>query len=281
MKSNKTSAKNSKVLKDIVDELKWKELVSNVEDKIEEVLGREVNIDLSSLKIEYKRDEQNAVNTAITAKAEEKAKEFICPRIPNWIGPDHLTIIGVIGIIITALGFVLGFSNRLWIIAIPIGLIINWFGDSFDGSIARYRKRTRPNYGYYIDKIVDAVVIIILSLGIGLSGFVKIEIALLFAVMYLGLMLHVDLVVHVENKSQNSFGFVGPTEVRLLGILLSIVMFFLPVNYYDIYGHFLTQYDLVLLGVAIIMFFTLLISIIMKGIQLNREDTKDWDTKKS
>jgi phosphatidylglycerophosphate synthase len=273
----KKATENFKTLREMLDERKWNEFVSNVEGKLEEILGKEVKMDFSNLKIEYKRDEQNAINTGITAKAEEKSKEFICPRIPKCIGSDHLTIIGVIGIIITAVGFILGFFNRYWIIAIPIGLIINWFGDSFDGSIARYRKRTRPNYGYYIDKIVDAVVLMILALGIGLSGFVKIEVALLFLAMYLGLMLHVDLVTHVENKSQNSFGLVGPTEIRILGIFASIVMFFMPINYYNILGHSLTQYDFVFLGVSIIMFLILLVSIIKEGIKLNKEDTKDWN----
>ena len=276
-RKNRPIPKNFKSLRELIDDSKWNEFSSNIEEKLEEILGKEVKIDLSNLKIEYKRDQQDAINTAITANVEEKSKEFICPRIPKWIGPDHLTVLGVIGALIVAIGFILGFVNRFWIIAIPIGLIINWFGDSFDGSIARYRKRTRPNYGYYIDKIVDAIVLMVLSLGMGLSGFVKIEISLLFLVMYLGLMLHVDLVVHVENKAQNSFGLVGPTEIRILGILISIVMFFMPINYYDIYGHWLTQYDFVLLGIAIIMFLILIISIIKEGIKLNKEDTKDWN----
>jgi phosphatidylglycerophosphate synthase len=267
-----------KKLKDILDEKKWEEVISNVEEKIEEVLGTDVEIDLSSLKVDYKRDEQDAVNTAITANIEEKSKEIICPRIPQWIQPDHLTAIGVIGMILTSIGFIFGFLNRIWLILVPIGLVINWFGDSFDGSIARYRKRTRPNYGYYIDKIVDAVVVIIFALGVGLSGFVKIEIALLLATMYLAMMLHVDLIVHVENKAQNSFGLFGPTEVRIIGIVVAIIMFFLPIKYYDIYGHFLTQYDFVVFGVSVIMFLILLVSIYRKGVELHKRDIKRWET---
>ncbi len=270
---NNTSFKR---LKDLLDEKKWEEFIENIEDRVEEILGREVKIDLSSLKIEYKRDQQDAVNTAITAEIEEKAKEYICPRIPQWIGPDHLTFIGIVGVFITSVGYVLGFINRYWLLLIPLGLIINWFGDSFDGSIARYRKRTRPNYGYYIDKIVDAVVIIIYALGIGLSGFVKIEIALLLASIYLAMMLHVDLVVYVENKSQNSYGIFGPTEIRIIGIIVAIIMFFIPVNYYDIYGHYLTQYDFAVFALSLIMFIILIVTIIKKGLQLHRRDIKNW-----
>jgi len=275
-KNNRHIEHSFKKLRDILDEKKWEEFVSNIEGKLEEVLGREVKIDLMKLKVEYKRDKQEAVNTAITANIEEKAKEFICPRIPQWLKPDHLTVIGIIGILITSIGFILGFFNRNGLSLIPLGLIINWFGDSFDGSIARYRKRTRPNYGYYIDKIIDAVVVIILALGIGLSGFIKIEIALLFASVYLALMLHVDLIVHVENKSQNSFGIFGPTEIRIIGILESIAMYFIPVQYYTIYDHFLTQYDFLLLGLAMLMFIILLFSIVRKGIMLHKQDIKNW-----
>ncbi len=263
-------------LKDVLDEKKWEEFIDNIEDRVEEILGREVEIDLSSLRIEYKRDEQDAVNTAITANAEEKAKEYICPRIPEWMSPDHLTVIGVIGILISAIGFILGFFNRVWLFLVPLGLVINWFGDSFDGSIARYRKRTRPNYGYYIDKIVDSVAIIMFSLGIGLSGFVKIEIALLLAVMYLAMMMHVDLVVHVQNKAQNSFGMFGPTEIRIIGILFTMVMYFVPVTYYNIYGHYLTQYDFGVFGLSVIMFLVLIVSIFRKGIELHKQDIKNW-----
>jgi phosphatidylglycerophosphate synthase len=263
-------------LKEILGENKWNEFVDNFEKKLEEILNTEVKLDLSNLRIEYKRDEQQAINTAITSGVEEKAKEWICPRIPEWMSPDHLTIIGILGMIITAVGFVWGFFNKVGLVLLPIGLIINWFGDSFDGSIARYRKRTRPNYGYYIDKIVDAIAVIILVLGIGLSGFVKIEIALLLGLMYLSLMLHVDLIVYVENKCQNSFGLFGPTEMRILGIILSIIMYFLPVKYYDIYGHLVTQYDFLVLTISVIMFLILVISVVRKGLELNERDTKDW-----
>jgi phosphatidylglycerophosphate synthase len=277
MKNN--NGKSIKKIRDILDEERWNDFIVNIEKRLEEILGREVEIDLTGLRVEYKRDEQDAVNTAITAGIEEKAKDFICPRIPKWMKPDHLTVIGVIGILITSVGFILGFFNRTWLLLVSIGLTINWFGDSFDGSIARYRKRTRPNYGYYIDKIIDAVVVIILALGLGLSGFVKIEIALLLSSIYLAMMLHVDLIVHVENKSQNSFGMFGPTEIRIIAMAVSVLMYFIPVSYYNIYGHYLTQYDFATFGISLLMFIILLVSIVKKGRKLHKEDIKLWDMK--
>ena len=263
-------------IKNLLGETKWKETMKEIKNWMEDKKENGFSLKLGELKVEYKRDTQETVNTAITAKAEEKAKEWICPRIPEWMTSDVLTVIGVFGALISSIGFVLGFMNRNYLLLVPAGLIINWFGDSFDGSIARYRKKTRPNYGYYIDKIVDSVVVLMFALGMGLSGFIKIEIALLFACIYLALMLHVDLVVHVQNQCKNSFGWFGPTEVRIIGILLTVYMYCSDIYYFDVLGHYITQYDVVAFGGAVIMFLVLIISIIQKGIELNKQDTLDW-----
>ncbi|NLZ24256.1 hypothetical protein GX888_00705 [Candidatus Dojkabacteria bacterium] len=237
---------------------------------------KEVKEQLRKLRIEYRRDDQNAINTGITANVEEKAKEWICPRIPEWVNPDMLTLLGVFAAVMIAFGFVYGFFNRYYLILVVVGLFLHWFGDSFDGSLARYRKKTRPNYGYYIDHVVDSIALFILGLGLGLSGFVKIEIAFLFVIMYLILMIHVELVTYVQNEFKYSFGLIGPTEIRIIGVIFTIIMFFMPVKYFDVYGHYLTQYDYAVLFTSVIMFLVIIFSIITKGVELDKIDRKKW-----
>ena len=252
------------------------ELIDKIKERLNRSLEEEIKDQIRKLKVEYKRDEQNAINTGITAKAEEKAKEWICPRIPAWVNSDMLTVLGFLSSFIIATGFIFGFSNRWYLILVIVGLILNWFGDSFDGSIARYRKKTRPNYGYYIDHDVDGLVVLILGLGLGLSGFFKIEIALAFVIMYLILMIHVELITYVQNEFKYSFGLVGPTEIRIIGILLTIVMFFLPVKYFDILGYTLTQYDFFASFAVVVMGMIILFSILSKAIELDKIDRKRW-----
>lgn len=246
--------------------------------KLIESFGKDVkSFNLDDWAVKYSRGkEQKAINTAITGKIEEEAKKWICPRIPSWINSDHLTILGYIGILITSVGIIVGFANRWFITLVPLGLIINWFGDSFDGSLARYRNKGRPKYGYYIDKIVDSVAVITLALGFGLSGFFKIEIALLFACLYLALMAHVDLVTHVQGENRNAFGLFGPTEIRIIGVFFSVYMFFSKVIYLNFFNHYLTQYDIGLSVLIFLMALILFVSIVKKGIELNKIDTKDW-----
>ncbi len=252
------------------------ELIDRIKERLNRSLEDEIKDQIRKLKVEYKRDEQNAINTGITAKAEEKAKEWICPRIPAWVNPDMLTVLGFISSFIIASGYIFGFSNRWYLILVIVGLILNWFGDSFDGSIARYRKKTRPNYGYYIDHVVDSLVVLIFGLGLGLSGFFKIEIALAFVIMYLILMIHVELITYVQNEFKYSFGLVGPTEIRIIGIFLTIVMFFLPVKYFDLWGYTLTQYDFFASFAVVVMAMIILFSILSKAIELDKIDRKRW-----
>ena len=274
---NKEINRLEEKIKALLGENKWKETLQEIKKWFEERTMENFILKWGDLKVEYKRDTQDTINTAITAKAEEKAKEWICPRIPKWVSPDILTVLGIFGIGMVSAGFLMGFFNRNYLILVILGLMVNWLGDSFDGSIARYRKVTRPNYGYYIDKIVDAVVIIIFALGLGLSGYVKIEIALLLASIYLAMMLHVDLIVHVQNQCKNSFGWFGPTEIRIVGIFLTVYMYFSEVKYFDIYNHILTQHDIAVFSGSVIMFIILLVNILRKGIELNKQDTLGWE----
>jgi len=252
------------------------EFVERLREKFGRTFEEEIKKQLDKLKIQYKRDEQNAINTGLTAHAEEKAKEWICPRIPQWVNSDMLTVLGFLSSFIIAVGFILGFANRWYLLLVIIGLILNWFGDSFDGSLARYRHKTRPNYGYYIDHITDGLTITVLGLGLGLSGFVRVEIALAFIIMYLMLMMHVELVTYVENEFKYSFGLFGPTEFRIIGILLAVVMFFIPVKYFDIWGYTLTQYDLFATFAVVVMFIILISSIVSKGVELDKIDRAKW-----
>lgn len=256
------------------------EFVENLVKELDKNFDIDIRDIVQKLKVEYKRDKQDAINTGITAYPEERIKEWVCPRIPKWINSDHLTALGVFAIILVAIGFILGFQDRIYLLLVVVGLFLHWFGDSFDGSLARYRKKTRPNYGYYIDHMVDAIAIIIFALGLGISGFVRIDLALLFAIMYMALMIHVELVTFVQNKFKYSFGLIGPTEMRILGVFITIYMYLAPVKYYNVVGYYISQYDIAFLIMSGLMGVVLLFSILQKAVELDRKDREKWNSQK-
>jgi phosphatidylglycerophosphate synthase len=155
----------------------------------------------------------------LLAKPERWALQGMAKRTPLWLNSNHFTALGVIGA--TACGTAYSLSSRSadWLWLASVALVLNWFGDSLDGTLARVRKAERPRYGYYIDHIVDAYATFAIGVGLGLSPFVRIEIALLLVLAYLTMSINVYLESAVFGVFKISYGKVGPTEARLLLIV--------------------------------------------------------------
>src|SRR5262245_23245369 len=99
--------------------------------------------------------------------------------MPGWITPDRLTIIGLAGAIMAGPGYAASTRNPAFLWLASLGLLVNWFGDSLDGTLARHRRIERPRYGFYLDNAVDVVEQLIFAIGLGLSGIIYFELALL------------------------------------------------------------------------------------------------------
>jgi phosphatidylglycerophosphate synthase len=107
-------------------------------------------------------------------------------------------------------------------------LVVNWFGDSLDGTLARVRRAERPKYGYYLDHIVDAFSTVAIGIGIGLSPYVGLPLALALVVLYLTLSINVYLESQVFGVFRLGYGRIGPTEVRIILILANSLLLATP-----------------------------------------------------
>lgn len=108
----------------------------------------------------------------------------------------------------------------------------------------------------------------------GYSPFIKIETAFAFIVLYLLSEIHVLLTKSVQNIFNLSFGLLGPTELRILGIIFSLYVYFSSPRHLVIFGVDFTQYDLILIVILIIAALALIANIIQKGVELNKIDTR-------
>ncbi len=166
--------------------------------------------------------------TFLLAKPEKKLLWWIAARLPRAINSNHLTALGVLGALGSAVAYgVSGFDLR-WLWLASAGLVVNWFGDSLDGTVARVRKAERPRYGYYLDHIVDAFSTAAIGIGIGLSPFMSFPVAMLLVVLYLTLSINVYLESQVFGVFKLAYGIFGPTEARLMLIALSILFVLAP-----------------------------------------------------
>ena len=164
--------------------------------------------------------------TFLLAAPERRLLRAIAVRIPRRYRPNHLTAWGVVGATGAGVAYALSSHSAAWLWAASAMLVLNWFGDSLDGTLARVRGAERPRYGYYLDHIVDAYSTAVIGLGIGLSPFVHFGLALGLVVLYLVLSINVYLESHVFGKFKISYGKLGPTEVRLILVLSNAALWF-------------------------------------------------------
>lgn len=193
---------------------------------------------------------------------EKRALLWLAARMPAWVVPDTLTAVGLFASVLIFLGYALTtyHSGFLWLAS--FGFVLNWFGDSLDGNLARYRKIERPRYGFFIDHIIDTVSEGLVFIGLGLSPYLRFDLALIALVSYLWIATYVYLANYVNGVFRISYARMGPTEARILAVLANTVVFFIGNRVTQIsfarYSFTLTFYDIVVVifsALALILFF--------------------------
>ena len=155
-------------------------------------------------------------NNGVLAGVERRALVWMANRLPGRINSDHLTALGVAGMAVAAGGFWLGATWAEALLLVPLGLAVNWFGDSLDGTLARVRNQQRQRYGYYVDHVLDAVGILMLFAGLAASGFMTPIAALAVVAAYYLVSIEVYLATHALGRFRMSFWKLGPTELRIV-----------------------------------------------------------------
>ena len=162
--------------------------------------------------------------TFLLAGVERRVLQALALRVPRSIRSNHLTTLGILGAVGTGTAYALTRYDPAWLWVASLMLGVNWLGDSLDGTLARVRGTQRPKYGYYLDHVVDAFSTAVIGLGIGLSPYVNLGLALGLVVVYLALSINVYLESSVFGVFKISYGRLGPTEVRLLLVFLNTVL---------------------------------------------------------
>lgn len=198
------------------------------------------------------------IQTSFLNAAEKKILVWLAVIQPKWMTSDILTLIGTVGSVIAALGYVLSSRNIAFLWLSSLGFVINWYGDSLDGTLARVRNRQRPVYGYYIDHTVDCVSELLIFTGIGLSGLMHFPLAMLILVLYLMLTINVSINAHLKKEFKLTYAKMGPTEFRLIAIAVNTL--FATVRplaefsrTYELFGREITLEALDYIGIAILL----------------------------
>ena len=158
------------------------------------------------------------------AASERELLTWMCARMPHWVTPDLLTATGVIGALAVFAAYAASSFDSGWLWLAIGGYCVQWFGDSMDGSLARFRQVERPSYGYFIDHSCDGLATLLILVGMGLSPYVRLDVALIALTGYLLLSIHSFLAARVLGELRLSYFAAGPTELRLVLIALTVAM---------------------------------------------------------
>jgi archaetidylinositol phosphate synthase len=186
----------------------------------------------------------------LLAVPEKALLRWIAARLPKRILPDDLTALGVLAAIAVAVAYQLANDSIAWLWVASGMLVVQWFGDSLDGTLARVRGIERPTYGYYLDHLVDAIATAAIGIGLGLSPLMLLSIGTLIVVAYLILSINVYLESFAFGRFSIGYGYVGPTEIRLILIALNTVVALGAGLDFVIADLQLTVFDLIGLAIA-------------------------------
>ena len=162
--------------------------------------------------------------TFLLAEPERRLLRAIAARLPRWVTSDGLTVLGMVGAVGTGVAYALSTLSAAWLWVASALLVVNWLGDSLDGTLARVRRAERPRYGYYLDHIVDAFSTAAIGVGIGLSPYVDLGVALAGVVAYLVLSINIYLESQAFGVFRLGYSRIGPTEARIVLIGASVAL---------------------------------------------------------
>lgn len=182
------------------------------------------------------------LNESLTAAGEKRLLQWMALRMPRWVTSDRLTMLGLAAQIAAGAFYALARYDRRALLVVIVCIVLNWFGDSLDGTVARIRDQQRPRYGFYVDHVVDIFGSAAMMCGLGFSGMVHWQITLAMLVAFLLLAAESYLATYTLGRFEMSQGLFGPTEIRLLLILGNVALMHSPLCH--IFGRQFLLFDL-------------------------------------
>ncbi len=175
------------------------------------------------------------IHGSFLAAVEQRSLVWMAERMPRRVNSDHLTILGFAAQIATGICYALARYDRRMLLVAILCLVLNWFGDSLDGTLARVRQQQRPRYGFYVDHIIDSIGVVAMMGGLALSGYMHPVIAIGLLIGFLLLSIQSYLATYTLGEFHLSLWHFGPTELRILLIAGNLAALRWP---WVLHGHY-------------------------------------------
>ncbi|MFZ6032998.1 CDP-alcohol phosphatidyltransferase family protein [Melioribacter sp. Ez-97] len=214
------------------------------------------------------------INDILLGPLERPALKWLASKMPEFMTPDKLTLLGLFGSFLTGWSYYMTNYDKNYLWLASLGLVINWFGDSLDGTLARYRHIERPRYGFFIDHTLDSISMIFIAFGIGLSPYAQFEFVLMALLSYFLMSILVYIRTYIQGVFRLSYYKIGPTEVRVFIIILNTILYYFGAFPFLWGRRIVTVIDVAAVLLASGLFIIYVASVIIEGQKLKAEEKK-------
>lgn len=167
------------------------------------------------------------IGRSLLSRPENSLKNWAVPKIPAVIETHHLTLSTVLW---SSINILLGFFAKgnikyLWLVSLMI--VLQYLTDLFDGELGRQRETGLIKWGFYMDHFLDYVFLCSLVFVGYMISPVGLEIWYFALVVILGgYMVNSFLSFGATNEFQIYYYGVGPTEMRVVFIMINTFIIF-------------------------------------------------------
>ena len=171
------------------------------------------------------------VGYSLFGKLEQRLVKRYVATIPATIETYHITLTTILwSTALVAFGY-LAQCNIHWLWGTSVMIVAQYLTDLFDGAVGRLRGTGLIRWGYYMDHFLDYVFLCSLLIGYSFVFNDKFNTLFFILVVFGAFMVNSYLSFSATNEFKISYLKIGPTEVRLLFIIINSMLIFFHKTY--------------------------------------------------
>ncbi len=163
---------------------------------------------------------------SILFNAENKLKDKLVPLVPKSVETYHLTYTTILwSLLIVGFGFLANHHSINWLWAISLMIFFQYITDLLDGEIGRRRNTGLIKWGFYMDHFLDYIFLCSILIAYSFILPDEFKYLLFFIIALFGaFMVNSYLGFAATNEFKISYLGIGPTEVRLIFIIINTLI---------------------------------------------------------
>lgn len=156
------------------------------------------------------------------------------PKVPSWLQTQHLTLLSLVWVALIIYFSWLAKRNVGWMWLVSICIFLQWISDIFDGAVGRFRDSGLIKWGYYMDHFMDYLFLCSVLTGYSFLVSDHNKYLLFFVlIIFSAFMVSSYLIFNVTNELEITYFKMGPTEMRIMLILINTAIIFSGVNFVE------------------------------------------------